>query len=94
MESGVETTGTCGKVDKGDGSFAPSSLTGPRVFLSPAGKMRVLFYHGFVWGLVRDFNFDLMDPSRNPMLKVEIVFTAYKGKLFFVGNVFLLFKTC
>ncbi|ODM96156.1 hypothetical protein Ocin01_10529 [Orchesella cincta] len=75
---GIETTGTCGKVDIRDGSYSPQGLIGPRTFVSPSGKMRVLFYHGFIWGLVRNFNFDLLDPSLNPMLRVEIAFTAIK----------------
>lgn len=82
VDSGAETEAICGKVDNRDGSFAPSSLIGPRTFISPSGRMKVLFYHGYIWGLVRDFNFDLLDPSRNPVLRAEIVFTAFKGPIF------------
>lgn len=83
---GVETIGTCGKVDVRDTSPSPKGLIGPRTFISDSGRMKILFYHGFIWGLVRNFNFDIFDSSLNPDLKVEIVFTAYRGYLIYICN--------
>jgi len=72
----------CGKIDNRDhnGRTSSSTLYGKRTFVTLREKMKVLFYHGYLWGLVRNFNFDFLHPSRNPVLRAEISFTAFKRK--------------
>jgi hypothetical protein len=66
----------CGTISRDDTSMKPSGVLGPRTYRSTSGRVRTAFNHAYVAELVDS----LLGSKQKHVLRLEIVYTAYKSK--------------